>query len=270
MRNNISVNKNTSPDEKIQKVLARAGVASRREIERWITAKRIKVNGKLATLGDRICDTDKVLVDGKPFYIKKSTPRRRVLIYHKPTGEICSRSDPEHKKTVFDTLPRLNNGRWVAIGRLDINTSGLLLFSTDGELAHRLMHPSYEFEREYAVRVMGDVSKEVIATLTTGVDLDGEQARFDQIIDKGGTGANHWYHVILKEGKNREVRRLWESQELTVSRLMRVRFGPISLAKKIRPGRWEYLEKIDLDKLLKLVDLESTEKDKRKYTGKRR
>ena len=264
------MNNNTTPDEKIQKVLARAGIASRREIERWITDKRIKVNGKLATLGDRIGDSDKVLVDGKPFYIKKSTPRRRVLVYHKPTGEICSRSDPEHKETVFDSLPRLSNGRWVAIGRLDINTSGLLLFTTDGELAHRLMHPSYEIEREYAVRIMGEVTKENIVTLTSGVDLDGEQARFEQVIDKGGKGVNHWYHVILKEGKNREVRRLWESQELTVSRLMRVRFGPVSLEKKIKPGRWEYLEKKDLDKLLALVDLESTDKDISKYTGKRR
>lgn len=244
-------------EERIQKVLARAGVASRREIERWITDNRIKVNGKLATIGDRISENDKVLVDGKPFYTKKSTPRRRVIMYHKPEGQICSRSDPEGRKTVFDSLPRLNNGRWIAIGRLDINTSGLLLFTTDGELAHRLMHPSYEIEREYAVRVMGAVTPQMISTLKKGVMIEGELANFDEITDAGGTGINHWYHVVLKEGRNREVRRLWESQEVKVSRLMRVRYGVIKMQKKQKPGRWEELEKRELDQLLRMVKLDN-------------
>jgi len=228
--------------EKIQKVLARAGLASRREIERWISDKRINVNGKVATLGDRITELDKVLVDSKPFYTKKSTPKRRVILYHKAEGTICTRSDPEKRKTVFDTLPILRNGRWVVIGRLDINTSGVLLFTTDGELANRLMHPSYEVEREYAVRVYGEVSKQVLNTLTQGVLIDGEKAKFDQITDAGGSGTNHWYHVLLKEGRNREVRRLWESQGLTVSRLTRVRYGPIKLKKYIRAGKWEEMD----------------------------
>lgn len=248
--------KDPTPPEKIQKVLARAGVASRREIERWIADKRIKVNGKLATIGDRISEADKVLIDGKPFFTKKSTTRRRVLVYNKAEGEICSRSDPEHKKTAFDSLPRLRNGRWVAVGRLDINTTGLLLFTTDGELAHRLMHPSYELEREYASRILGEVSQQTINNLKQGVEIEGQMANFDEIIDKGGKGANHWYHVVLKEGRNREVRKLWESQGLVVSRLMRVRYGPIKLEKKIRPGRWEELDKRDIDQLLKVVGLE--------------
>lgn len=243
-------------NEKIQKVLARAGLASRREIERWIADNRIKVNGKLATLGDRITQLDKVLVDGKPFYAKKSTPRRRVITYHKPEGEICTRSDPEQRKTVFNALPVLRNGRWVAIGRLDINTSGLMLFTTDGEIANRLMHPSYEMEREYAVRVRGEVSKEILTTLTTGVMIEGEEAKFDDIVDAGGSGTNHWYHVILREGRNREVRRLWESQGLIVSRLMRVRFGPIKLKKYLRPGKWEEMDDREIGVLSKLVRIE--------------
>jgi len=242
-------------NEKIQKVLARAGLASRREIERWISDKRIKVNGKLATLGDRIGELDKVLVDGKPFYTKKTTPRKRVLIYHKPEGQICTRSKPEQRKTVFDSLPVLRNGRWITIGRLDINTSGLLLFTTDGELANRLMHPSYELEREYAVRVLGEVSKQSLKNMTSGVMVEGSKAKFDKITDAGGSGANHWYHVILKEGRNREVRRLWESQGLKVSRLMRVRFGPIKLKKYLRPGKWQEMEGSELGMLSRLVKL---------------
>ena len=246
-------------DEKIQKVLARAVYGSRREIERWIADNRIKVNGKVAKLGDRISTLDKVLVDGKPFYTKKSTPRNRVLVYHKPEGVICSRSDPEGRKTVFDTLPKLRNGRWIAIGRLDINTSGLLLFTTDGDLAHRLMHPSYEIEREYAVRVLGEVTNQMLKNLTSGVMIEGQKASFDQINDAGGSGANHWYHVILKEGRNREVRRLWESQDVKVSRLMRVRYGPVKLKKYLRPGKWEEMEESGIGMLARLVKLDSSE-----------
>ena len=242
-------------DEKIQKVLARAGYGSRREIERWIADNRIKVNGKVAKLGDRISTSDKVLVDGKPFYTKKSTPRNRVIVYHKPEGVICSRSDPEGRKTVFDTLPKLRNGRWIAVGRLDINTSGLILFTTDGDLAHRLMHPSYEIEREYAVRVLGEVTNQMLKNLKSGVMIEGQKASFDEIIDVGGTGANHWYHVILKEGRNREVRRLWESQDVKVSRLMRVRYGPIKLKKYLRPGKWEEMEDSGIGLLTRLVKL---------------
>lgn len=230
--------------EKLQKVLARAGLASRRELERWIAGGRVSIDGKLATLGDRVSGDEKIRVDGKLINLKVSIESKtKVLIYNKPEGEICSMDDPEGRATVFANLPNLKQGRWVMVGRLDINTSGLLLFTNDGELAHRLMHPSYELEREYAVRVKGEVDKAMLSRLRNGLDLEDGFAKFDTITDAGGEGLNHWYHVTLKEGRNREVRRLWESQNITVSRLMRVRFGDITLPRTIRRGRWEYLDK---------------------------
>lgn len=233
---------NTSPSEKLQKVLARAGYGSRREIESWIEAGRIKINKRVATLGDRVSETDRIQVDGKFVPQSRLKERRsRVLIYHKPVGEMCTRHDPEGRDTIFKHLPHLSSGRWISVGRLDFNTSGLLLVTTDGELANRLMHPSHRVEREYAVRVLGNVDKAMLDRLQQGVQLEDGPAHFDNIIDAGGDGANHWYHVILREGRNREVRRLWESQGVQVSRLMRVRYGSIVLPRGQKPGRWEDL-----------------------------
>jgi 23S rRNA pseudouridine2605 synthase len=243
-------------NEKLQKVLARAGFASRRELEEWIAAGRISVNGKIATLGDRVGEQDVIRVDGRVVQRARLVPReRRVLIYHKPLGEVCTRSDPEGRPTIFDNLPRLTNGRWITIGRLDINTSGLLLVTNDGELANRLMHPSSEIEREYAVRVLGEVLPETLERLRSGVQLEDGEAHFDRLVDAGGEGANHWYHVTLREGRNREVRRLWESQGIAVSRLTRVRYGNILLPRAVRPGRFADVKGPELDALLALVGL---------------
>lgn len=223
--------------EKLQKILAATGLGSRRELETWIAAGRVKVNGKVAKLGDRASITDRILVDDKPIKLTDKAEKPRLLLYHKPAGEICSRHDPEGRATVFDRLPRLKTGRWISIGRLDISTSGLLLFTDNGDLANRLMHPSSNIEREYAVRVFGSVPQNVIAQLKKGVMLEDGMAHLESIEAAGGDGANTWYHVILKEGRYREVRRLFESQDLQVSRLIRVRFGPIFLPRDLRLGR---------------------------------
>jgi 23S rRNA pseudouridine2605 synthase len=237
--------------EKIQKILATAGLGSRRQIEKWIEEGRIAVNGSVAKIGDRMTIEDNVKIDGRDVPLFKSQNKKcRVLLYHKPEGEICSRSDPENRPTVFDRLPLIRNGRWISVGRLDFNTSGLLLLTNDGDLAHRLMHPSTEIEREYAVRIQGDVTPAMIKLLKKGIMLEGEKAHFDEIIDAGGEGANHWYHVIVKEGRNRLVRRLWESQNVRVSRLIRVRFGSLTLPRSLKRGRWEELEKETIDSLL--------------------
>ena len=222
---------------RIQKVLANLGVASRRQIEAWIQEGRISVNGKTAELGQSISSEDKVRVNGELLhYQTPKTKKTRVIIYHKPEGQICTRSDPEGRETIFESLPGLRNSRWIPVGRLDLNTSGLILLTTNGELAHRLMHPSYEVEREYAVRVLGEVTKPMIQNLKEGVEVEGETYAFDDVVDAGGTGANHWYKVTLCEGKNREVRKLWESQGVKVSRLIRTRFGSMGLPRMLRPG----------------------------------
>ena len=227
------------PGEKLQKVLARAGFGSRRELEDWITTGRVKVNSKVAKLGDRVSASDKILVDGKKVVgPTEAVVNQTVLLYNKPLGEICSRNDPEGRPTVFDHLPRLNHSRWVAVGRLDINTTGLLLFTTDGDLANKLMHPSTQIEREYAVRVMGEVTPEMIQTMQRGVLLEDGMASFTSIKYAGGEGANHWYHVVLLEGRNREVRRLWEAQGLKVSRLKRVRYGSILIPSFVKAGKF--------------------------------
>lgn len=244
--------------EKLQKVLARIGLGSRREIESWIEAGRISVNGQIASLGCRVDSLDQILVDGRP--VKRDIANeeaRRVMLYNKPEGEVCTRDDPEGRPTVFDRLPRLKHGRWINIGRLDINTSGLLLFTTDGELANRLMHPSYQMDREYAVRVMGEVDDEMIERLKTGVMLDDGPARFTDIVAAGGEGINRWYHVCLMEGRNREVRRLWESQGMRVNRLKRVRFGPVFLGPELPVGRWREMKQNEIDALSQEVGLES-------------
>jgi len=229
--------------EKLQKILARAGHGSRREIEEWIRAGRVSVNGKVAKLGDRAELTDKFRVNGRTLHKQQlQSSKERLIIYNKPEGEICTRRDPERRKSVFDSLPRLVNKRWVSVGRLDINSSGLLLFTTDGELANRLMHPSNGIEREYAVRVLGNLTDDMGKRLKKGVKLEDGYASFKSIRDAGGTGVNHWYHVVLTEGRQREVRRLFESQRLKVSRLIRVRFGSIKLPPYLRTGRWEEVE----------------------------
>lgn len=243
-------------NEKLQKVLARAGFGSRRELEKWIAAGRVSVNGKKATLGDRVGPDDRIHVDGKQISKQHvATKKRRVLIYNKPLGEVTTKSDPEGRATVFDRLPRITGSRWIVVGRLDINTMGLLIFTTDGELANKLMHPSSEIEREYAVRVLGEVTPEMLDRLTNGIELDDGKASFNSVNRTGGEGANQWYHVTLSEGKNREVRRLWESQGVTVSRLMRVRYGPITLPKFVRTGRWEELDEQDMRPLLECVGI---------------
>ena len=224
-------------DEKLQKVLARAGYGSRREMERKIAAGRIAVEGKIATLGDRVGSHARIEVDGKTVEAggKQTT---RVLLYHKPPGEVCSRKDPQGRKTVFDRLPKLNSGRWISIGRLDYNTSGLLLFTTDGELANVLMHPSSNIEREYMVRVRGKISEETLKVLQKGVQLEDGMARFTDIQDGGGEGSNHWYYVVIMEGRTREVRRLWESQDCEVSRLKRTRYGSVFIPSRVKQGMW--------------------------------
>ena len=247
--------------EKLQKVLARAGYGSRREMERWIEARRIMVNGKAATLGDRVGDRDRISVDGRPL-ATGAAEEVRCILYHKPTGEICSRDDPEGRPTVFRRLPPLKPGRWISVGRLDFNTSGLLLFTTDGELANGLMHPSSQVEREYMVRVMGEVKPDMLQSMLEGVMLDDGVARFTDIQEGEGDGINRWYYVVLMEGRNREVRRLWESQGLTVSRLKRVRYGNIFIPSRVKQGQWQEMDEADIKSLYRLVDL-PTKKIKR-------
>lgn len=242
--------------ERIQKLLAHAGYGSRREIERYIEAGEVMVNGKPAELGQLIAPHDQVQLRGQRIHLEArlaATPK--VLVYHKKAGEMCTRSDPEGRPTVFDSLPRLQQGRWVMVGRLDVNTDGLLLFTTDGELANKLMHPSSEVEREYAVRVLGEVPTEMLQQLQTGVELEDGMAKFDSVREAGGEGANHWYHVILREGRNREVRRLWEAVGITVSRLIRVRYGVIGLPRYLRQGFHEELDVKALRKLYESVGL---------------
>lgn len=251
--------KATVDGEKLHKVLARAGFGSRRALEDWIASGRVRVNGKRATVGMRVDTSDRIEVDGKRVDRRRLGPAQvRVLRYHKPEGEICSRRQDSERSSVFDALPRLKSGRWIAVGRLDVNSSGLLLFTNDGALAHRLMHPSGGLEREYAVRVRGTVTEECVQTLLRGVRLDDGPAKFDQILDKGGQGANHWYHVILREGRNREVRRLWASQGAQVSRLIRVRYGPVSLPRRLPRGRWEELTEREVERLSKALQRSST------------
>lgn len=203
---------------------------------------RIAVNGQVAKPGDQVNGQEKISVDGKLIRIDRNDFKPRLLMYHKPVGEVCSRADPEGRKDVFSQLPSPGSGRWVSIGRLDINTSGLILFTNQGELANRLMHPSYEVEREYAVRVHGNVTTDMINQLQSGVMLEDGLAKFDEIIDSGGEGSNHWYHVILREGRNREVRRLWESVGVEVSRLQRVRYDQFHLPKWLKPGKYRFFE----------------------------
>lgn len=253
--------------ERIQKLLAVTAVSSsRREAERWIADGRITLNGKLAVLGDRADHHDEVRLDGRPIKLDEVGRSRRVLAYNKPVGEVCTRTDPDGRPTVFEHLPKTRGERWINVGRLDINTSGLLLFTTDGDLANRLMHPSTEVDREYAVRVRGDVDEAMIKRLKEGVLLDDGMAKFTDVQYFDGEGQNKWYHVVLMEGRNREVRRLWESQGVEVSRLKRVRYGCIFLPSNIPVGTWVELSQKELNDLSDLVGLER--KRKRRLLGK--
>ncbi|KEA65439.1 Ribosomal large subunit pseudouridine synthase B [Marinobacterium lacunae] len=244
-------------DEKLQKVLARSGFGSRREMERVIDEGRVSLNGEPAKLGDRVKEGDKVTLDGRPVQLVFAAEgARRVLIYNKPLGEVCTRHDPEGRPTVFDNLPPLKQGRWIIIGRLDINTTGLLLFTTDGELANRMMHPSANIDREYAVRVLGDVNDEMLERLKQGVLLEDGMAQFSDVRYFDGEGANKWYHCVVMEGRNREVRRLWESQGLQVNRLKRVRFGPVFLPSDVKVGTWRELGSKEVDVLSDELSLE--------------
>lgn len=253
----VNFQKATHKDsEKVQKVLARAGKGSRREIETMISEGRVSIDGKVAFLGDRITGTEQIRLDGHNVKLTaQDEDICRVLMYNKPEGEMCTRKDPEGRPTVFDRLPPLETGRWVAVGRLDINTSGMLLFTTDGELANRLMHPSQKVEREYAVRVFGEINEGMLQRLRAGVTLEDGPARFQKITYRGGEGRNHWFHVVLSEGRNREVRRLWESQEVQVSRLIRVRYGDMQMQRQLPLGGWRELGLKEVNYYRQLVNL---------------
>ena len=236
--------------DRIQKVLANAGYGSRREIEKLINNGKIKVNGKLATIGQCIEEKDQVAINSRPIRLHQQRKKKpKILAYYKQAGEVCTRRDEKGRETVFKNLPRLRNSRWISIGRLDLNTTGLLLFTTDGELANKLMHPSSEIEREYAVRVFGRVTNENINTLLDGVELEDGFAKFTDIVDSGGKGTNHWYHVVVMEGRNKEVRRLWESQGVQVTRLIRTRFGSYILPRKKRVGQFWRLDEKEIKSL---------------------
>ncbi len=246
-------------EERVQKALARMGFASRREIERWITDGKIRINGEVAEPGAHVKEGDWVQFNDKRIIIRPAKEEVKVLIYNKPVGEVCTRKDEKNRPTVFKKLPKLSNARWVGIGRLDINTSGLLLFTNHGELANRLMHPSQEVEREYATRVIGDVTQQKLQQLLKGVELDDGPASFDSIVDAGGEGKNHWYHVVLREGRNREVRRLWEAVDVTVSRLIRLRYGSVQLPRDLRPSKSRELEPAMVKEMMQAVGLDYDE-----------
>lgn len=256
---------------RLHKALAEAGQGSRRRIEEWIAAGRVRVNGRVAKLGDRVLAGDKVTIDGRPVPLRREAfKRRRVIAYHKPEGEVVTRRDPEGRTTVFQHLPGLHDGRWIAIGRLDINTAGLLLLTNDGALANALMHPSRAVEREYAVRVHGPVAEDVLYRLTHGVRLEDGEARFEEIVASGGSGLNQWFHVVLCEGRNREVRRLWEAAGCTVSRLKRVRFGNVILGARPLPRQWRALSEEEESGLLALAGLPSASRPVSRGSGRAR
>ena len=252
----MSNDSNQRSDEKIQKILARAGVGSRRQMEQAIQDGRVKVNGRLAKLGDRAETKDRIELDGKTVSgVAKESHRLRVILYNKPEGEICSRNDPEGRKTVFQRLPRLRYGRWVSVGRLDFNTSGALLFTNDGELANKLTHPSSNIDREYLVRIQGEVDDDMLQRLRDGILLDDGVAKFTDVQYSEGDGSHAWFYCVVMEGRNREVRRLWESQGVRVSRLKRVRYGNIFIPSHVRVGQWIELNDKEIGDLFETAGL---------------
>ena len=244
------------PTQRLHKLLATQGLGSRRDMEELIASGRVTVNGEIAKVGVGVTQYDIVRIDSRPIRISFDAELPQVLIYHKPEGEIVSQDDPEGRASVFDKLPKIKHGKWIAIGRLDMNTSGLLIFTNSGDLANRFMHPRYEVEREYAVRIFGELTEEQMSMLTQGIELEDGPAAFDSISAQGGEGANHWYQVILREGRNREVRRLFEAFQLPVSRLMRVRFGPVNLPPRVKRGQMLKLEQKTVVDLLEWAGLE--------------
>jgi 23S rRNA pseudouridine2605 synthase len=240
---------------KLHKVLAQAGIGSRRDMEELIEQGRITVNAQVAHTGQRILRGDQIRIDGKPVRVQIAPPPTRVLAYHKPAGEVVTHDDPQNRPTVFRKLPRLSQGKWQSVGRLDINTEGLLLFTNSGELANQLMHPRFGVEREYAVRVLGTLVDEQREMLLEGVDIDGQMASFRSIEDGGGEGVNHWYRVVITEGRNREVRRLFEAVDMAVSRLIRIRYGCVVLPRGLKRGVWVDLADEDVRALRRLTGL---------------
>lgn len=269
--------------ERLQKIMAAAGLGSRRALERHIKNGEVLINGSRAALGQTISAGDKVRYDNQDWTVVAKRSTQRDLVYNKPTGEVTTRSDPQGRPTVFDRLPKVRDARWIAVGRLDINTSGLLLMTTDGELASAMMHPSNQVDREYACRIFGEVDADMLTRLKEGVMLDDGPANFSDIVASGGSEGNQWFHVTLLEGRNREVRRLWASQGVTVSRLKRVRYGAVFLPKRLRMGEWTELTPKDHQVLREDVglgplpaqlglatDKSQRESDRKKYKSKAR
>jgi 23S rRNA pseudouridine2605 synthase len=242
---------------RIQKALSQMGIGSRRSIEKAIQEQKVLVNDQLATVGQSVISSDRIVFDGKLVRFDSTLSLPRILIYNKTDGEIVSENDPKGRPTVFENLPKIKQAKWIAIGRLDFNTSGLLIFTSYGELANRFMHPRYEIEREYYVRILGELNPEDLSKLTKGVALDDGLAKFESISFQGGEGVNHWYQVILKEGRNREVRRMFESLGMTVSRLIRIRFGDIKLPPHVKRGMTIELGQNEVRKILKKFDIDS-------------
>ena len=252
----IDENAPPEPAQRLHKLMALAGLGSRRDMEELVVSGRVTVNGEPAKQGQGVTQYDMVRLDNRHIKLPFEAELPQVLIYHKPEGEIVSQDDPEGRASVFDKLPRIKQGKWIAIGRLDMNTSGLLIFTNSGELANRFMHPRYEVEREYAVRIFGELTEGQMLTLTQGIELEDGPAKFDSISPQGGEGANHWYQVVIREGRNREVRRLFEAFQLPVSRLMRVRFGPVNLPPRVKRGTMLKLEQKQVVDLLEWAGLE--------------
>ena len=240
--------------ERLQKVLAQAGYGSRREIEKWIASGRVSVNGHSVELGTRVVDSDRIALDGKPVRRLKKSVRTQVIALNKPEGVICTANDPGGRPTADALLPKKDGVRWIGVGRLDINTSGLLLFTNNGDLAHRLMHPQFQIDREYAARIFGQVGTETLTQLRIGVEVDGEIYAFDDVVRGNGRGANRWYYCVVRQGRNREVRRVWESQGVQVSRLIRSRFGNVMLPRDLKAGDYFEVKGVMLDDLYRLVN----------------